>query len=66
VKDQLEHQSMRITVDTYEHLVPGGNKAAVDKLDGLEHATGHDPAATREGNPVLSTRRDLRKINGNG
>jgi hypothetical protein len=24
---------MRVTVDTYGHLVPGGNKAAVDKLD---------------------------------
>ena len=33
VRDQLGHSSIRITVDTYEHLVPGGNKEAVDKLD---------------------------------
>ncbi|MCH7914285.1 MAG: site-specific integrase [Deltaproteobacteria bacterium] len=33
VKDQLGHSSIQITVDTYGHLVPGGNKQAVDKLD---------------------------------
>ncbi len=33
VRDQLGHCSIRITVDTYGHLVPGGNKAAVVKLD---------------------------------
>ncbi|MFC1693444.1 tyrosine-type recombinase/integrase [Candidatus Latescibacterota bacterium] len=33
VRDQLGHSSIRITVDTYGHLVPGGNKEAVDKLD---------------------------------
>ena len=33
VRDQLGHSSMRITVDTYGHLVQGGNKEAVDKLD---------------------------------
>ena len=30
VRDQLGHSSIRITVDTYGHLVPGGNKEAVD------------------------------------
>ena len=33
VKDQMGHHSIRVTVDVYGHLVPGGNKAAVDKLD---------------------------------
>jgi integrase len=33
VRDQLGHSSIQITVDTYGHLVPGGNRAAVNKLD---------------------------------
>ena len=33
VRDQLGHSSIKITVDTYGHLVPGANKQAVDKLD---------------------------------
>ena len=32
VKDQLGHSSIQITVDTYGHLVPGGNIQAVDRL----------------------------------
>ena len=32
VRDQMGHHSITITVDTYGHLVPGANKAAVDKL----------------------------------
>jgi len=27
VKDQMGHHSIQVTVDTYGHLVPGGNKA---------------------------------------
>jgi integrase len=33
VKDQLGHASIQITVDTYGHLIPGANRAAVDRLD---------------------------------
>ena len=33
VKEQLGHSSIKVTVDIYGHLVPGGNKEAVDKLD---------------------------------
>lgn len=33
VKEQMGHHSIRVTVDTYGHLVPGGNRAAVDRLD---------------------------------
>ena len=40
VKDQLGHHSIQITVDTYGHLVPGGNRQAVDRLDDFENAKG--------------------------
>ena len=33
VKEQMGHSSIKITVDTYGHLIPGANKAAVDRLD---------------------------------
>jgi integrase len=33
VKDQMGHSSINVTVDIYGHLVPGGNRQAVDKLD---------------------------------
>lgn len=33
VKEQLGHASIQITVDVYGHLIPGGNKQAVDRLD---------------------------------
>jgi integrase len=45
VKEQLGHASINITVDTYGHLIPGANKAAVDRLD----VTGRNPAATENG-----------------
>jgi integrase len=38
VKEQLGHHSIRVTVDTYGHLVPGGNRAAADRLDDPEDA----------------------------
>jgi len=42
VKDQMGHHSIKVTVDIYGHLVPGANKAAVDRLD----VTGRNPRAT--------------------
>lgn len=36
MKDRLGHHSIQITVDTYGHLVPGGNRQAVDRLDDAE------------------------------
>jgi integrase len=33
VKEQLGHSSIQVTVDIYGHLIPGANRAAVDKLD---------------------------------
>jgi integrase len=35
VKEQMGHHSISVTVDIYGHLVPGGNKQAVDKLDSI-------------------------------
>lgn len=60
VKEQLGHYSIQITVDTYGHLVPGGNRQAVDKLDDPQepalHATIRNLSATTPLNAVLSTR----------
>ena len=33
IRDQLGHHSIQITVDIYGHLVPGGNRQPVDRLD---------------------------------
>ena len=33
VKEQMGHSSINVTVDIYGHLVPSGNRQAVDKLD---------------------------------
>ena len=33
VKEQMGHSSIAITVDLYGHLIPGGNRQAVDRLD---------------------------------
>jgi integrase len=35
VKQQMGHSSIQVTVDIYGHLVPGGNRAAVNKLDAV-------------------------------
>ena len=42
VRDQMGHHSIKVTVDIYGHLVPGANKAAVDRLD----VTGRNLGAT--------------------
>ena len=55
VKEQMGHSSIKMTVDTYGHIVPGGNKAAVDKLDGLEDATIRNPAATSDSDRTRKT-----------
>ena len=33
VSKQLGHHSIKITVDTYYHYMPGSNKSEVDQLD---------------------------------
>ena len=51
VKEQMGHHSIRVTVDVYGHLVPGGNKAAVDRLDDAvsENTVPTDPGRTLYG-----------------
>jgi integrase len=39
VKEQMGHSSINVTVDIYGHLVPGGNRQAVDRLDEVEPAS---------------------------
>ncbi len=41
VKDQLAHSSIKMTVDVYGHLVPGANRAAVNRLP--SHANSSQP-----------------------
>jgi integrase len=48
IRDQLGHSSIKITVDTYGHLVPGASKAAVDRLNEL---TGRNQYATGSKRP---------------
>jgi integrase len=33
VRDLMGHRSIAVTIDIYGHLVPGGNRTAVDRLD---------------------------------
>ena len=64
VKDQMGHHSIKVTVDIYGHLVPGANKAAVDRLD----ETGRNPRATRNKSGVtacaVTPREDLVELRG--
>jgi len=43
IRDHLGHSSIKITVNSYGHLVPGANNAAVDRVDEL---TGRNLYAT--------------------
>jgi hypothetical protein len=36
VSKQLGHHSLKITLDTYAHRMPGGKKSEVDELDGQQ------------------------------
>lgn len=47
VKEQMGHHSIQVIVDIYGHLVPGANRAAVNRLDDSSStATFRNPAAT--------------------
>jgi hypothetical protein len=39
VRDQMGHSSIKVTVDTYGHLVPGANRQTVNRLDDSSHRT---------------------------
>jgi integrase len=51
VSKQLGHHSINITVDTYYHWMPGGNKSEVDELDGnaAPKCTPYAPTEAKEG-----------------
>ena len=53
IKEQLGHSSIQITVDLYGHLIPGGNRQAVDRLDSL---VSEAVSATPTQPPVVSPR----------
>lgn len=38
-KEQMGHSTIKMAVDIYGHLVPGGKRQAADQLNGLEEAT---------------------------
>ncbi len=56
VRDQLGHHSIQITVDTYGHLVPGGNRQAVDRLDDVFPPA--DEAGNNENDEVVAEKVD--------
>ena len=35
VRDQMGHSSIRVTADTYAHLMPGANVDVIDRLDSI-------------------------------
>ncbi len=47
VKDQLGHSSISMTVDVYGHLVPGANRAAMDRLPTVEDPESLEETAAR-------------------
>ena len=61
VKEQLGHASIQITVDTYGHLIPGANRAAVDKLDDV---TAQPDATPAQPEAVSTDQRERRKLFG--
>ena len=52
----MGHHSIKVTVDTYGHLVPGGNKEAVDRLDDRIAASIRNPDATSQAAADLEAR----------
>ena len=55
VKDQMGHCSIQVTVDLYGHLIPGGNRQAVDRLDvSVEEWSLRPKSATPRNRPPCS------------
>ena len=63
VKEQMGHASIQLTVDIYGHLVPGGNRGAVDRLD-TWGATGRNPGATSASERLLQNQAKSLVVNG--
>jgi len=52
VKEQMGHSSIQITVDQYGHLIPGGNKQAVDRLDQPVHKSDFEAESATSAQPA--------------
>lgn len=54
VKEQMGHSSISITVDVYGHMIPTGNRDAVNALDAMAQpsATQPQPLETKNPQPV--------------
>jgi integrase len=44
VKEQMGHHSIKVTVDTYGHLIPGSNRDSINKLDNAPKRTLYAPS----------------------
>jgi integrase len=55
VKEQMGHHSIQVTVDTYGHLIPNGNRDAVNSLDEIySTAILRNPDATSRNNKAVN------------
>jgi integrase len=53
VKEQLGHSSIQMTVDIYGHLIPSGNRDAVNRLDSPHSNAPHPhPPKTEKPQPI--------------
>jgi hypothetical protein len=54
VKEQMGHSSIQVTVDLYGHLIPGGNRQAVDRLDDHTDGTWDGVGSATSAQPKLA------------
>ena len=59
VKEQMGHSSIQVTVDLYGHLIPGGTKQAVDRLDGPREQKPFSEQSATQPQPQQSRERTL-------
>ena len=67
VRDQMGHSSIRVTADTYGHLIPSGNVGAIDTLDAK--TTPQESATRAQPRPRCRARKSrqlVEKIGGPG
>jgi len=64
VKEQMGHYSIKVTVDIYEHLVPGSNRAAVDRLDVTGGQLGATSGLNQECERAVNAREEMVELRG--
>jgi len=52
VKEQMGHSSIQVTVNCYGHLIPGGNKQAVDRLYTPNHTISFEVKSATPAQPM--------------